>query len=329
MQALAKVKLPGCVEGTQSGYVLHPSVMDGALQASIGLMMGGEDSASAPVLAKLMLPFALEEFEVYGACPASAWVWVRYSEGHGQESKVSKLDVDVCDEVGRVCVRLKGFAARALEGKLGEGASGTLLLTPAWKVEPLTQAVPEHAAGDYGERWVMLCEPGKSERHDSSLYYKDYRSQLEAERLFEGRCLCLHGEYPGVEERFQSYASEIFAVIQQILKDRPPREVLLQVVIPTEGEDRVLFGLSGLLKTAHLENSKLIGQIIGIEPGEAPESVVRKLRENSHNRAPGVLRYEKDERLMVSLEEVAPLDEVEVPWKDGGVYLIKRGGRAA
>jgi len=153
---LAKVKLPTCVSATAGQYVLHPSVLDCALQAAIGfspenLTRLGEHDIN-PVL-----PFALDQLEIFSASPATAWVVLRSSTADSKSAPttdIQKLDIDICDEAGRVCVRLRGFTSRVLVGNLSSSASltdssmlgksitkeaqviqplsGTVLLTPRW-----------------------------------------------------------------------------------------------------------------------------------------------------------------------------------------------------
>ncbi|WP_039807219.1 polyketide synthase dehydratase domain-containing protein, partial [Pelosinus sp. HCF1] len=78
-------------------------IMDSALQASMGLMIGSGSLKPA-------LPFALQELELMEACTSSMWAAVRYSLGSKGEDKVQKLDIDLCNEEGTVCVRMKGFS---------------------------------------------------------------------------------------------------------------------------------------------------------------------------------------------------------------------------
>jgi len=127
-QVLARLELPSSVEETLDDYVLHPEIMDAALQASVGLP-AGDEAAGQP-----LLPFALEEVLIVSACPARGCAWVRREdEGSG------KLDIDVCDEAGRVCVRLRGFSTRSATGELAgtaaEAEAGNCLvtLTPVWE----------------------------------------------------------------------------------------------------------------------------------------------------------------------------------------------------
>ena len=61
-EVLAKLKLPEAVAGTEGDYVLHPSLMDAALQSAAELMFGtaGDSSAAAGPF----LPYALESLAV-------------------------------------------------------------------------------------------------------------------------------------------------------------------------------------------------------------------------------------------------------------------------
>ncbi|WP_316205884.1 polyketide synthase dehydratase domain-containing protein, partial [Bradyrhizobium sp. SZCCHNS1012] len=103
-QVLAQLELPAGMVETADRYVLHPSIMDAALQASIGLAQDGAGAGAKP-----FLPFAVDEVEIFAPSPARGWAWVRYAGGRGAESAVEKLDIDVADESGVVCVRLRGF----------------------------------------------------------------------------------------------------------------------------------------------------------------------------------------------------------------------------
>ncbi|MCP5003643.1 MAG: SDR family NAD(P)-dependent oxidoreductase, partial [Planctomycetes bacterium] len=137
-EVLAKLSLPSSVVETKESFILHPSIMDAALQASIGL--SGESTL------KLALSFALESLEVLSRCQESMWAWVRYAEGCLPADKVQRLDIDLCDDEGDVCVRMRGFSSRVLEGELAEPSHhadssseqiieppvGLLTLSPVW-----------------------------------------------------------------------------------------------------------------------------------------------------------------------------------------------------
>ncbi|KAF6603403.1 polyketide synthase dehydratase domain-containing protein, partial [Paenibacillus sp. EKM208P] len=86
-QALAKLSLPSSVYPTMEQFVMHPSLMDSALQATIGLIMStGDRKASI----KPALPFALEELEVFNGCTSEMWAWIRNSEDSRQNGSLQK-----------------------------------------------------------------------------------------------------------------------------------------------------------------------------------------------------------------------------------------------
>ncbi|MFF2910652.1 SDR family NAD(P)-dependent oxidoreductase [Paenibacillus sp. NPDC057934] len=162
----------------QRSYMLHPSIMDSALQASIVLMAGSSDQDES---VQLQLPYAIQEVEVMAACSSQMWAWVRYSEGFRDEGKALKLDIDLCNDEGHVCVSLRGFSTRraAMSGSSAQASFPseessltlamesvfkdplpveTLLLNPVWESMSM-QSMP--LAPPNGQ---MVVIGGKAER---------------------------------------------------------------------------------------------------------------------------------------------------------------------
>ncbi|QXG62902.1 polyketide synthase dehydratase domain-containing protein, partial [Bacillus spizizenii] len=54
---------------------------------------------------------------IFSPCPEEVWSYIRYSSDSKAEDKVRKYDIDLCDENGNVCVRMKGASMRALDGE--------------------------------------------------------------------------------------------------------------------------------------------------------------------------------------------------------------------
>ncbi|MCG8619867.1 MAG: SDR family NAD(P)-dependent oxidoreductase, partial [Desulfobacterales bacterium] len=102
-------------------------------------------------------------------------------------------------------------------------------------------------------------------------------------------------------------------------------KALIQLVLPGDGENFLFSGLSGLLKSAEMENSTLFCQTI-LLPG-TPEPITEVLRENAGCPGDYVIRYQDDKRLVAGFESVGDdlVSETPVPWKDEGVYLITGG----
>ncbi|WP_156497403.1 KR domain-containing protein, partial [Paenibacillus jamilae] len=167
----------------------------------------------------------------------------------------------------------------------------------------------------YDRRIILLCEP------DEAL-----SERLEARVNGAAQVLAFTSGKSRLDERFQAYAVHAFESIQGLLKDKPTGRVLVQLVVAAAGEGQLFSGLSGLLKTARLENPKLIGQLIEVEQGESAESLLAKLEENSRSPVDGWIRYEGSQRKTAcwsKFESSRP--EEKLPWKDDGVYLITGG----
>ncbi|WP_051847003.1 SDR family NAD(P)-dependent oxidoreductase [Streptomyces sp. NRRL F-5053] len=125
-QVLAELRLPA--EAQPVGpYRMHPSTLDGALQATIGLWLAsqaqnaqnaentgntGETGNAEPVGASL--PFAVGHVLSPAVVPERAYAWIRHQRGGGARS-AGRLDVTVLDEEGRVCADLSGLSTRALD----------------------------------------------------------------------------------------------------------------------------------------------------------------------------------------------------------------------
>ena len=116
-QTLAELRLPAAVDASRQDYVLHPGLMDSALQASIGLETRDRDQPR--------VPFLLDSLQVVSACTAEMFAWVRYSNGAPQGTS-GKVDIDLCDPQGNVCVRMRGFATRDLGSHAGSPVHATV-----------------------------------------------------------------------------------------------------------------------------------------------------------------------------------------------------------
>ena len=179
-EALAKLRLPSAVSNDDK-YVLHPSMMDAAVQAAIGVYVaeGGGLSSVKPAL-----PFALDEMEVFGRTTEQMWAHIRASEGSAAGGKVRKLDIDVCDEGGKLCARLKGWSTRELGAdKTGlDGEVGTFLLEPVWdrvEVEGNPQ-FPKPASA-----MVMVGGSEELEQRIRQHYGNTQRLQIDADDTIE------------------------------------------------------------------------------------------------------------------------------------------------
>jgi acyl transferase domain-containing protein/aryl carrier-like protein len=131
--ALGELRLPRELEPTLGQYILHPSVLDGALQAFVGLEPVGAEAGeqARPEQLGLLVPFALDRLEVFAALPERGWALLRARAQVDRE--VRKLDVQIVDADGRMCARLSGFSSRPLRA----GPSEEILQRKRASVYPL------------------------------------------------------------------------------------------------------------------------------------------------------------------------------------------------
>ncbi|WP_373890127.1 beta-ketoacyl synthase N-terminal-like domain-containing protein [Massilia sp. DJPM01] len=142
-EVLARLSLPSC--GTQ--FVLHPGLLDSAIQASLGLLL---DSQGMLAEVTPMLPFALDRVDVLAPCGAEMWALIVPATDTGADSALQKLalqklDITLCDETGRVCVRLTGFSSR----KIGDGVKTVVAerkINPSEVPQTAPQTAPQTGA---------------------------------------------------------------------------------------------------------------------------------------------------------------------------------------
>ncbi|MCP4160489.1 MAG: SDR family NAD(P)-dependent oxidoreductase, partial [Deltaproteobacteria bacterium] len=308
-QVLSKLALPPTVSHTKDQFVLHPSMLDSALQSSVGFMLGSVDTKNI-AQNRPPLPFAVEDLEILSNCTANMWAWIRYSTGSKPEDKIQKLDIDMCDGDGTVCVRLKGFSSRVMEDEveLSESSSiETLMIEPKWKEQEIIMDIE---VVEYTEHLIILLDP-------ENIALKSIKKDIKDVQL-----LVMRSKEKGIANKFQEYSLQIFEEIQRIIKEKPSGKKLIQVVISNRNDEKLFFGLSGLLKTAELENPKITGQIINLDNSE---EIVKILQKNIQTPYDMQIKYENGKRYAASFEEVKSSEEVIIPWKDKGIYLITGG----
>nr|ADN68482.1 SorG [Sorangium cellulosum] len=151
---VAEVTLPEGSVDTREPFVVHPSVLDSAFQASLGLVLA---QPSATGSANPTLPFALESIDILERSPERSYVYIRSRTDGGQaeRSQVQKLDLDVCDAQGRVCLRLRGLTSRVLEASAGATPADRNRLHPLVHRDVSTPEQREFSSAFSGAEWFL------------------------------------------------------------------------------------------------------------------------------------------------------------------------------
>ncbi|WP_342434393.1 SDR family NAD(P)-dependent oxidoreductase [Paenibacillus sp. FSL H7-0442] len=304
-QVLAKLRLPLVTSGSGKAYVLHPGVVDSALQATIGLL-SQRQTGNNP-----LLPFALQEILILQSCTSTMWACIRYSEGYDAGSSLLRVDVDICDDAGNICIRMNGLTSRILKEEVTDKPDiSTLMLSPVWKQQTIEQAV---LTTECIKHVVLLCEP--DERWIGPIR-KGLRDVV---------CVSLLSKAIHAVDRYQDYALQALGEVQKIIRDQANGQVLVQIVAFNPLERYMFTGLLGLLKTAQIESSKIIGQMLEISTVETADQLIRMITENAQC-SPGLhVRYHEERRWVSEWEEISRQSEAMKPWKDNGIYLITGG----
>ena len=279
----------------------------------MGLRIG--DNGMVP-----LLPFALEKLEIIQRCPKVMWALIRYSKGN-KNRDIRKIDFDLSDENGNICVRIKGLLSRAFEGEAAgpilENSVGTLLFEPVLEEQDVNPAADESmpfdsTAGKYKKQIVIFCEP---EVIFGDISQEELQTQIQnglqnnhtevyclilskEQRILKQKATAQHStEPPKIGERFETYALQIFEEVQKIFLASPSGKVLVQLVVPNQKERRLFSGFTGILNTAQVENPKLFGQLLEIESEENIAGIIQKLLENRQAPNPGIylnrIKYQK------------------------------------
>jgi len=106
-QLLARLSLPAVVAATDAGawhrgHSLHPSLMTGAIQAGMRLVADATDRPAITLSAH-----ALECLRVLSPCKEEMFAWARYSVEALPQDELIKVDIDLIDTKGNVCVQMR------------------------------------------------------------------------------------------------------------------------------------------------------------------------------------------------------------------------------
>jgi polyketide synthase PksM len=105
-QLLADLAIPAAIADdatmvASENLVLHPIIMDGALQAAGDLLSPTHQRS---------LPLALDSLPELHPCSKEMFAWVRRAQEADAEDPNIRLDIDLCDRQGNICVQLRGLA---------------------------------------------------------------------------------------------------------------------------------------------------------------------------------------------------------------------------
>lgn len=309
-ELLAEIVLPDILDDSRDQYMLHPTMMDSAVQAGMVLVTARLAPGShAP------LPFALEVLRVLASCEKRMFAWVRYAKGSRADDKIIKIDIDLCDADGKLCAQMLGFSSRVRSAEIGvakpqAGATGCLLAAPRWEnAAPSVHATPANI-----ERHIILCDLPALD----AASFAGTAAQVIALGTTQESSL---------DARYTEVALACFEKLQTILKSKPAGKVLLQVVIPNHIEYLAFTGITGMLGSAKQENPKLLGQLLLVNSDTTAAALASLLQQEVCDTPETIVKYDHGQRQLLrwrALED-AQSQNTQLDLKENGVYLITGG----
>ncbi len=107
--ALSRLEIAGHLKAGFEQFILHPSLLDGAMQTVAGLT-GNTESG------KNYLPFAVDEIEIIRLLPPACYVYVEsIDSGEHTQKDILKFNIQILNKNGDVIIKLKKFCARAFD----------------------------------------------------------------------------------------------------------------------------------------------------------------------------------------------------------------------
>nr|WP_255323123.1 SDR family NAD(P)-dependent oxidoreductase [Lysobacter sp. K5869] len=333
-QVLADLELPDALASEDNAaYLLHPSLIDSALQAAIGL--GGRDATPADA----MLPFAMESLCILGDCAQRLHAFVRRTDLLSDDASQITLDLDLCDANGAVCVQMRGFCARRFDAGAaatnGATAIETLMAVPRWSepsprgkgsIDAVAEPAPDETvplgARDFGHVRVLLCDYAGID----PVALSALRPGSAVESLSAAA-----DAHPAL--RYEAIALQVFERLQNAIKQIGGETTLLQCVIADTAEGRLLAGLGGMLRTAVQEHPALTAQLVIVPADATPDALAADLADAAAQpqRSP-LLSSAQGWRTLdwTLLPQATDAHDAQAglgdsPYREDGVYLITGG----
>ncbi|AIK95637.1 hypothetical protein ID47_01080 [Candidatus Paracaedibacter acanthamoebae] len=340
-EALAELCLPDHLLEDTHQFLLHPSLIDGAIQATYSLGLSGNS---------LSLPFTLGELKIIGKLSNRCYAYVTVNSG-----VLPRFQIKIMDEHGRVQVDIKDFIVRPFQ--VDEvSRKGIYYYEPVWeskaiKKQPptlnqeiflvwddegsfsqlLRQELPNHTVSrvingqkyeskgdeyqinvDEEEDYLsLLNDLDKANRYPTYIIYKIKIKQI----------------VPLLQQLYECFYS-LFHLSRSLIQQKSKKRVHLLFLIENDKNEIALFtrSISGFIKTLELEQTRVKCRIIEIGSALDLNKVQLVLQELDGNErevrySDLGLRLVKDYQEKIFTEGQIGSSFI----KQGGIYLITGG----
>ncbi|WKD49181.1 beta-ketoacyl synthase N-terminal-like domain-containing protein [Microbulbifer spongiae] len=243
-QALAEILLPKSMQDSLDQYMIQPGIVDAAFQATNALLWDFSDLPAQPAL-----PFALTEAMVLRPCCQRMFAWIRSVDNTGEHS-VNCFDIDLLDESGVVCIRLRGLTTRTFNYQsTADDSQQLVLFQPQWaKLPKLTVSEP---TSEMQCQLLLMA--------DGAIDTQQLTSQLSSQYTIQ--TVQLRKNTVSNAEQYQQHVLIVTELLKSLLSNTHS-ETMLQLVIVGSPVVGLVEGISALLKTINREQRRLRSQLL-------------------------------------------------------------------
>jgi acyl transferase domain-containing protein/tryptophanase/acyl carrier protein len=359
-ETLGELKLPEFRQGDLQSMILHPSLVDGSLQAGVAGQLGGQGGA-------MVVPFSIGEVEILQPLQSSCFSYVTQAiEDDARRSKSSvvvKTNAFIVDESGRILVKIRdsvGVPLRDVHEKSQPNAEtedfsrlyysydwekAPLAAEPAKRPHSLVLFDTDEALRDLADH-VILVRPGETFEEEADQSYKvNPRSGDDFARLFESLiekgvpveniCFAWPRHEHELNESLERGVYSLLFLCQALVKLKLESTVQLFYLYsgkPGEVQPHNE-AVGGFVNALRLEHPKLLCKTLEIRQesdGRGPivDAIVTELQARTQDAT--AVRYEAGERSIRTLKAF-DLDETPAAPPEGtglrenGVVLITGG----
>lgn len=293
-EVLARIILPDTLRHGLERFGFHPALLDGALQAMLGL--GSPNSSGAAEL-----PFALGSVQLLAPMAEGMWAHLRRSSS---STGLSKVDITLYDDAGIPCVLLTDVAFRAVAGPEVPQPSG-LVFETCWKSASAANgpAIPL-------DRWHIV-----GLNLDRELV--DRLSELPDLKVTALTTTC-----ETEAERYTEHAVALIGVLKRELSI-PAGTRLVQLVLRGT-EDTPMTGLLGMLRSFRLEEPSALIQVLIVDESMSADQAARAVVDERRCPEDDCVWLGGTRRALTWRELKLPASAA-IRWHDNGTWLITGG----
>ncbi|WP_459480611.1 amino acid adenylation domain-containing protein [Clostridium saccharoperbutylacetonicum] len=342
-EAISKISISEELKSTIDKYLLHPSLLEGALQTAGYLANIKFPPTSATV------PFEVESINIYNKLESTCYFYVTFSENN-DNSNLNKMSGYLVNKSGKILLTINNYIIRKIEK---DDNAFTEYLKPSWQEKAIN--------GNYGKGSesiilfdiddnlfnklkelrcrVVLIKPGNSFRciskdileirHNNEQDYRMLVEHLKDNHMYykniihrwSARTVNHSDEISKVNEKLEYNVYSLFYLSKTILLNSIRDKKNLIYIY--QNSDPLYEGIGGFIKSINLESRNIFGKTVGLERCSNLSNII--LDEISCEDKDIEVRYIESKRLIKKMTSCNIKENYKNMIKEKGVYLITGG----